>query len=115
MLDNTFLTIDPYSISEEENSVTNEEDPFKFHMKAVLSNQKYTHSRTLVSFLDLIGNIGGFSDAIWLIISTFMSSYSALMFMQSITKKIPFTTSGIERTDNAKSNKDRKRVLQYFE
>ena len=40
--------------------------------------------RRAYTFMDLLGDFGGFNDAIVLIISTFFASYSARMFEDSI-------------------------------
>ena len=42
-----------------------------------------------MTLLDVAGNVGGFNDALWLIINFFMATYSSLMFMKSVTKNTP--------------------------
>ena len=50
--------------------------------------------------LDVAGNVGGFNDALWLIINFFMATYSSLMFMKSVTQDTPILlTQSPENTD----------------
>ena len=42
-----------------------------------------------MTLLDVAGNVGGFNDALWLIINFFMATYSSLMFMKSVTQDTP--------------------------
>ena len=50
--------------------------------------------------LDVVGNVGGFNDALWLIINFFMATYSSLMFMKSVTQDTPILlTQSPENTD----------------
>ena len=53
----------------------------------------------MVTFLDVIGNIGGFNDAVWLFFSIFLTTYSSLMFMRSVAKKSPFRSSKTSSQD----------------
>ena len=53
-----------------------------------------------MTLLDVAGNIGGFNDALWLIINFFMATYSSLMFMKSVTHNTPILlTQTPENTD----------------
>ena len=88
-LDNTFLTIEPFDVDE---AAYQSKDPFKFELSLELSNLKYVHQRSIVTFLDVVGNIGGFNDAIWLAVSGIFGTYSSLMFMRSITQKTSFSS-----------------------
>ena len=74
----------------EEASVMDEQ--FKFEMTVELSNVKYLHQRSIMTFLDVIGNVGGFNDAVWLFASFFLGPYSSLMYTRSIASKTPFTS-----------------------
>ena len=58
-----------------------------------LSNKSVMHKRQIVTLLDLLGNIGGFNDAIWLLVSFFMGTYSSLMFMRSVTESTPISSA----------------------
>ena len=84
-------------------------------MKLDLSNAKYTHQRSLVTLLDIIGNIGGFNDAIWLCFSTFLSSYSSLMYMRSVSKKIQFSSSKGRKSDNERDETEVGEVLSKLD
>ena len=42
-----------------------------------------------MTLLDVAGNVGGFNDALWLIINFFMATYSSIMFMKSVTQDTP--------------------------
>ena len=53
-----------------------------------------------MTLLDVAGNVGGFNDALWLIINFFMATYSSLMFMKSVTQDTPILLTQIpENTD----------------
>ena len=53
-----------------------------------------------MTLLDVAGNVGGFNDALWLIINFFMATYSSLMFMKSITHNTPILlTQAPKNTD----------------
>ena len=62
-------------------------------MAILLSNKVVEHKRQVVTALDVVGNVGGFNDAIHFIISIFMSSYSSLMYMRSVTNSTPISLS----------------------
>ena len=49
-----------------------------------------------MTLLDVAGNVGGFNDAIWLLINFFMASYSSLMFMRSVTQNAPIDLAAKE-------------------
>ena len=54
-----------------------------------MSNKKNFYSRSAYTFLTLLGDFGGFNDAIVFLISLFMSSYSAKMYAAHITSELP--------------------------
>ena len=62
-------------------------------MTISLSNKVKEHKRQVVTALDVVGNVGGFNDAIYLFISMFMSTYSSLMYMRSVTNNTPISLS----------------------
>ena len=82
VIDNTYLTLETPEMTTQQVELT---DPFKLDLFLMLSNHKYHHKRSLVTFLEVIGNVGGFNDAVWLLFSSFLSSYSAIMYMRSIS------------------------------
>ena len=88
-LDNSFLTVD--SFEETNTAIDAEYVPFEFDMTIKLSNKTMLHKRQIVSFLDYLGTVGGFYDAIWLTISFFMGTFSSLMFMRAITNNHPYS------------------------
>ena len=46
-----------------------------------------------MTLLDVAGNVGGFNDAMWLLINLFMVTYSSIMYMRSVANKSPVTLS----------------------
>ena len=68
VIDNTFLTIEVVEVIVEEVGFL--DGPFKFGLSVELSHVMHEHSRSLVTLLEVVGNIGGFNDAIWLIASS---------------------------------------------
>ena len=46
-----------------------------------------------MTLLDVAGNVGGFNDAMWLLINLFMVTYSSIMYMRSVAHKSPVTLS----------------------
>ena len=66
----------------------------------MLSNKKNTHKRQVMSLLDVVGNVGGFNDALWLLINFFMASYSSLMFMRSVTQNTPIDLTSKKDTEH---------------
>ena len=49
-------------------------------MEMELGNRVHTEKRVRYSIWNLISDVGGFSDGIYLILSFFMTSYSAMAF-----------------------------------
>ena len=90
VIDNTFLTIEVVEVIVEE--VGKLDGPFNFALSVELSHVMHEHSRSLVTLLEVVGNIGGFNDAIWLIASSIFCSYSSMMYMRSITNTMPFSS-----------------------
>ena len=58
-------------------------------MKLRLSNKLIEHKRQVTSFLDVVGNVGGFNDAVYITMSLLISFYSSQMYMQSLTNGSP--------------------------
>ena len=54
----------------------------------VLDNNKDYYERSAYTFLTLLGDFGGFNDAIFFLISLFLSSYSAKMYMATVVTQI---------------------------
>ena len=58
-----------------------------------MGNIKSVYSREAYTILSLLGDFGGFTDALVLIISLFTSFYSARMFNAAIAEELPYSTS----------------------
>ena len=79
----------------------------------MIADTKVTQSkRTSVQILDLMGEIGGFYEAIFMIIGTFASSISAKMLQRNIAKSYYIRKKNRRELDiksaDAKSNKTKK-------
>jgi len=57
-------------------------------MELYQSPKKFTHERTVYSFLNMIGDIGGFADAITIAFTFVMSFYSPALLNRSLLKKM---------------------------
>ena len=119
VIDNTFLTIEEIVVTVEE--VGKLRGPFEFGLTLQLSHVKHLHQRSLVTFLEVIGNIGGFNDAVWLFASPFFGMYSSLMYMRSVTNTIPFSSKKqrvkskkLERNQELSSSVDIGRVGSFI-
>ena len=55
-----------------------------------MGNNKSIYRREAYTFLGLLGDFGGFVDALFLIAGLFTSFYSARMFTASIAAELPF-------------------------
>ena len=67
----------------------------------LMSNQKNFYSRSAYTFLTLLGDFGGFNDAIVFLISLFMGGYSAKMYAAQIASELFLHTepSSVEAKD----------------
>ena len=54
-----------------------------------MSDNKSIYKREAYTILSLLGDFGGFTDALTLIIGTFTSVYSAKMFDAAISSELP--------------------------
>ena len=59
-----------------------------------LSKSKLIYEREAYSFLSLLGDFGGFTDALALIIGIFASRYSARMFIAATAAELPHDEGG---------------------
>ena len=50
----------------------------------MMSSKKFTHERKVYTFLDMLGEIGGFFDAIFLISSALIGAYTEKHFRESV-------------------------------
>ena len=57
-----------------------------------MSDRVTYHERKAYTFMDLLGDFGGFNDAIIFIVSTLFAGYSARMFEASISTKLDNAT-----------------------
>ena len=55
----------------------------------MLGGEKNSFSRQSYTLLELIGDFGGFNDAIVFLVSIFMSGFSAKMYLAQITSELP--------------------------
>ena len=60
-----------------------------------------------MTLLDVAGNVGGFNDALWLIINFFMATYSSLMFMKSVTQDTPILLTQMPENTDKTINSDK--------
>ena len=58
-----------------------------------MMSESVTYSeRRAYTFMDLLGDFGGFNDAIVFIVSTIFAGYGARMYEASIAKKLKITS-----------------------
>ena len=57
----------------------------------MMSDSVTYSERRAYTFMDLLGDFGGFNDAIVFIVSTIFASYSARMYEDSIAKRLKIT------------------------
>ena len=62
-------------------------------MSFQLSNTKYLHERRSGTLLEWLSDVGGFADALFVLIGPFISYISALSFQISVTNGIPTAVS----------------------
>ena len=58
-----------------------------------MGSKKKTILRQAYTFLDLLGDFGGFNDALFFFGGIFLASYSSRMFMSSIAAELPIKSS----------------------
>ena len=58
-------------------------------VELILSNKKYEHERKVYTILILVGDIGGFQGAIFMIPAFFLSFYTPKMFEKSLLQDMP--------------------------
>ena len=68
-----FLSIDDIKLNQSD-------DPDFSGFSIQITNNRNVYKRTAYSLLGVLGDFGGFNDAIVFLISLFMSSYSAKMY-----------------------------------
>lgn len=91
----SFLTLDSlqhYS-AKERTSPEIIVDGYKlFQLRCIveLTNVKHLYSRQANTFLNLLGDYGGFHDAVFMIFAFFMSYYSEVMYMIAISHEFNF-------------------------
>ena len=61
----------------------------KFTTKFVLSDVSKTYEREVYSFMEALGDFGGFNDGIVLFPAIFMSIYAEKMFHQNLFSQLP--------------------------
>ena len=54
-----------------------------------LSTNKVVQERQAYTFMELLGDFGGFNDALFFIIGALMSLYSSRMYLASIATELP--------------------------
>ena len=59
-----------------------------FEARFTLSSKQIKKTRKVYQLLDMIGDIGGFSDAIFMIFEFLMGSYAPGLFMSSLIKSL---------------------------
>ena len=62
-----------------------------------MSIDKNIYGRSAYTFMDLLGDFGGFTDATLLITGAFMSAYSASMYEASIATEFTYSA---EKSDH---------------
>ena len=60
---------------------------FELECHIELSNKKYSYNRRAYTILDLLGDFGGFNDAILMICGVFMKYYSKTLFKATISQE----------------------------
>ena len=58
---------------------------FELECIVELGNKKYSYMRRAYTFLDLLGDFGGFNDAVLMILSLFMKYYSESVYKTAIS------------------------------
>ena len=58
---------------------------FEFECRIELSNKKYSYFRRAYTFLDLLGDFGGFYASVLMILGFFMKYYSETSFKAAIS------------------------------
>jgi len=71
-----------------------------------MSSKKFTHERKVYTFLDMLGEIGGFFDAIFLISSALIGAYTEKHFRESVLEtEAPVDTDRKEEENPEKYEK----------
>ena len=80
-------------------------------MKAIisLSNGKTQYQRQAYTFMSFLGDFGGFNDAMFLIIGSFVSFYSAKMYSLKVASELP--TSDRPKPRKHLSDKDKQKAI----
>ena len=65
-------------------------------MVLVMGENKSIYKREAYTILSLLGDFGGFADALALLIGLFASFYSARMYTAAIASELPYSRKGKE-------------------
>ena len=74
------------SYDKEDNTFRPSERPHDIYI--TLSNNKQYYERSAYTILTLLGDFGGFNDAIIFLISSFVSTYSTRMYLAEISSEL---------------------------
>ena len=70
----------------------------EFQVVLEMSNIKHIHKREAYTFFDLIGDFGGFNDAMFLLIGLVITFYSAKAYENKIASELPVVNKKIKPT-----------------
>ena len=62
-----------------------------------MGNNKSVYKREAYTILSLLGDFGGFTDALVLLVGVFASVYSARMFNTAIASELPYSHRGKQK------------------
>ena len=71
--------------------------PNLFYFFLKMGNNKSIYKREAYTILSLLGDFGGFTDALVLLVGTFTSFYSAKMFNAAIASELPYSHRGKQK------------------
>ena len=67
-----------------------------------MGNNKSVYKREAYTILSLLGDFGGFTDALVLLVGVFASVYSARMFNAAIASELPYSHRGKQKFNQSK-------------
>ena len=66
-----------------------------------MGNNKSVYKREAYTILSLLGDFGGFTDALVLLVGVFASVYSAKMFNAAIASELPYSHRGKQKSQQS--------------
>ena len=76
-----------------------------------MSEKKNYYERKAYTFMDLLGEFGGYNGSLLMICSFFVSFYSAKMYSSSVANQLPYRNKKFKKANKEKLTALKEKVL----